>query len=69
MTAIKMDAIVGIDGKVELTVPLPAGKTVEVLIRDPEAIDETSDEVEWDDHLQERLDSLDRPRRYRESDL
>ena len=70
MSAIKMDAVVGIGGKIELTVPLPAGKTIEVLIRDPEALEDSSDEIEWDDQLQERLDALDSdgvdPRPWRE---
>ena len=34
MSPIKMDAVVGQGGKVELTVPLPAGTPVEVLVLD-----------------------------------
>lgn len=39
MSPIKLDAVVGPGGKVELTVPLPAGTAVEVIVRDPEADD------------------------------
>jgi len=36
MSPIKLDAIVGPGGKVELTLPLPAGTPVEVLVLDRE---------------------------------
>jgi hypothetical protein len=39
MTPIKLGAVVGPGGKVELTLPLPAGTAVEVLIRDAESDD------------------------------
>jgi hypothetical protein len=64
-----MDSIVGPNGRLELTVPLPAGTAVEVVVRDPEAAEDDLD-AEWDDELQERLDALDRdgadPRPWRE---
>jgi hypothetical protein len=71
MGPFKLDAVVGPNGRVELTVPLPAGTAVEVVVRDPDAAeDETEPEVEWDDHLRARLDTLDRagadPRPWRE---
>lgn len=70
MTDIRIGAIVGDGGRVEITLPLPAGTAVEVLVRDPSNVSE-EDVVEWDDHLQERLDALDRgevdPRPWREA--
>ena len=70
MNPFKVDTVVGAGGRVELTVPLPPGTAVEILVRDPAASDEASADVEWDDHLQERLDALDRdgvdPRPWRE---
>jgi hypothetical protein len=72
MAAIKMDAVVGNGGRLELTLPLPAGTAVEVYIRDPSAVDEVETaDVEWNDELQQRLDALDRgeidPRPWREA--
>ena len=71
MGPFKLDAVVGPNGRVEFTVPLPAGTAVEVVVRDAEAAaDEGEPEVEWDDELQARLDALDRdgadPRPWRE---
>ena len=70
MSPIKMDVVVGVGGKLELTVPLPAGTAVEVLVRDPVSDDGDTAEMEWNDHLQGRLDALDRdgvdPRPWRE---
>ena len=71
MTPFRIDTVIGDGGKIELTVPLPAGKSVEVLVREPDSDDEFVDgEVEWDDELQSRLDALDRgeidPRPWRE---
>ena len=71
MTPFRIDTVIGDGGKIELTVPLPAGKSVEVLVREPDSGDEfVDDEVEWDDELQFRLDALDRgeidPRPWRE---
>jgi hypothetical protein len=70
MSPFKLDAVVGAGGKLELTVPLPPGTAVEILVRDPEAPDEAPADLEWNDHLQERLDALDRdgvdPRPWRE---
>ena len=70
MGPFKLDAVVGPNGRVELTVPLPAGTAVEVVVRDPDAADESALDVEWDDELQARLDALDRggpdPRPWRE---
>ena len=69
MGPFKLDSVVGPNGRLELTVPLPAGTAVEVVVRDPEAAEDDLD-VEWDDELQERLDALDRdgadPRPWRE---
>jgi hypothetical protein len=72
MTAIKVDAIVGDGGRLELSVGLPAGTAVEVLVREPQPIDQDDlESVEWDDQLQQRLDALDRgevdPRPWREA--
>jgi hypothetical protein len=39
MSPIKLDAIVGQGGKVELMVPLPAGTPVEVLVKDRDSDD------------------------------
>ena len=39
MSPIKMDAVVGVGGKVELTIPLPPGTPIEVVVRDPESDD------------------------------
>jgi hypothetical protein len=70
MSPIKMDAVVGNGGRVEFTVPLPAGTAVEVLVRDAD-VSEEDEAVEWSDQLQERLDALDRgeidPRPWREA--
>jgi hypothetical protein len=67
MSPIRMDTVVGPGGKVELTVPLPAGMAVQVVVQDPGTADP---EIEWDDYLQSRLDNLDRggldPRPWRE---
>jgi hypothetical protein len=61
MSAIKLGAVVGDGGRVELTVPLPPGTAVEVLVRDAAgADDEDWPGIEWDEHLQARLDALDR---------
>ena len=69
MGPFKLDSVVGPNGRLELTVPLPAGTAVEVVVRDPEAAEDDLD-VEWDDELQGRLDALDRdgadPRPWRE---
>jgi len=69
MGPFKLDSVVGPNGRLELTVPLPAGTAVEVVVRDPEAAEDDFD-IEWDDELQERLDALDRdgadPRPWRE---
>jgi hypothetical protein len=74
MTDIRIGAVVGVGGRVELTLPLPAGTTVEVLVRDANASDgdeAIDDVVEWDNNLQERLDALDRgevdPRPWKEA--
>jgi len=70
MGPFKLDTVVGPNGRVELTVPLPAGTAIEVVVRNPSVEDETEPEVEWDDHLKARLDALDRdgtdPRPWRE---
>jgi hypothetical protein len=39
MNAIRLDAVVGVGGKVEVTVPLPVGTAVEVLVRDQDTDD------------------------------
>jgi hypothetical protein len=39
MASIKMDTVVGEGGKVELTVPLPAGTPIEVLVMDRDSDD------------------------------
>ena len=39
MNPIRVNSIVGPGGKVELTVPLPAGTAVEVIVRGPEPDD------------------------------
>jgi hypothetical protein len=69
MSAIKLGAVVGDGGRVELTVPFPAGTEIEITVHDSKSADEV-DEVEWNDDLQERLDALDRgeidPRPWRE---
>jgi hypothetical protein len=57
MSPIRMDTVVGPGGKVELTVPLPAGTAVQVVVQDPGVAEL---EIEWDVHLQSRLDDLDR---------
>jgi hypothetical protein len=60
MGPIKLGAVVGDGGRVELTVPLPPGTTVEVLIRDAAGGDDDDwPGIEWDEHLQARLDALD----------
>ncbi|MBO0699275.1 MAG: hypothetical protein J2P46_12840 [Zavarzinella sp.] len=71
MGAIRLGAVVGDGGRVELKVPLPAGTAVEVLVRDAAGTDDEDwPGIEWDEHLQARLDSLDRegvdPRPWRE---
>ena len=58
MTPIRMDTVVGPGGKVEGTVPLPAGTSVEVIVRGAE-VDDCRDLVEaaqsstgfWDNPL------------------
>ena len=39
MGPFKLDAVVGANGRVEFTVPLPAGTAVEVIVRDAESDD------------------------------
>lgn len=69
MGPFQLDSVVGLNGRLELTVPLPAGTAVRVVVQDPHAAEDEAD-VEWDDQLQERLDALDRdgadPRPWRE---
>ncbi len=62
MAPIRLDAVTGEGGKIELTLPIPAGTTVNVIVHDPDdAIDPFTDEdVEWDEALQSRLDDADR---------
>ena len=61
MGVIRLGAVVGDGGRVELTVPLPAGTSVEVLVRDAAGTDDEDwPGIEWNAHLQERLDALDR---------
>ena len=42
MNAIKLDAVVGVGGRLELTIPLPPGTPVEITVRDA-ATDDFSD--------------------------
>jgi hypothetical protein len=37
MTPFKIDAVVGVGGRVVLTTPLPQGTPVQVIVREPEA--------------------------------
>ena len=39
MSPIKLDAVVGAGGRVEVTIPLPPGTPIEIIVREPEADD------------------------------